>query len=295
MADSAVGGPVSQVTGVADLSKAAVSKLTPPTWLALESGKLCKVCAGCQMKHATSFCGKCSVTPYCSVECQRSHWKSFHKATCIPIAPATPPVPTAPSAAPPGAGDDFDTPYAALLLKSGGPYKTMSEMAGAIQGLTHFDPRQQAANAARFGWAGQADKVVHGYCHEDIHVMRLWFDVDQEQNGAPRPPVARNMTANLIMQNMPFGPGTNLLGDVVVGFGPRWGTNSMEVGGDDESDPEHAMPGHTVTRHDAYDLLNYRFACSVAGTVPGRIHRENMRRYEQTAQLQSMGYRVVSA
>ena len=39
-----------------------------------------KLCSLCQMP-AGLFCSKCRVTPYCTIDCQKSSWQK-HKAVC---------------------------------------------------------------------------------------------------------------------------------------------------------------------------------------------------------------------
>ncbi|KAK7254177.1 ubiquitinyl hydrolase [Aureococcus anophagefferens] len=41
-----------------------------------------KVCGACGSSNATKICGNCKEQPYCSLECQREHWRE-HKTQCV--------------------------------------------------------------------------------------------------------------------------------------------------------------------------------------------------------------------
>jgi hypothetical protein len=44
-----------------------------------------KTCCGCGLVGGIKYsCGKCKVTQYCGVDCQKRHWKQEHKAKCSP-------------------------------------------------------------------------------------------------------------------------------------------------------------------------------------------------------------------
>ena len=62
------------------------------------------VCASCGGGGSLK-CARCKAVIYCSADCQRAHWRSTHKATCVPVASA-PAEATAidSAAAAPGAG-----------------------------------------------------------------------------------------------------------------------------------------------------------------------------------------------
>jgi hypothetical protein len=47
-------------------------------------GAVRKTCGGCATSEAKKRCGACQMQFYCSVECQRAHWK-VHKKTCPKI------------------------------------------------------------------------------------------------------------------------------------------------------------------------------------------------------------------
>lgn len=42
-------------------------------------------CMGCKHKMASKKCSRCLKASYCSIECQKVHWKLEHKSKCTPI------------------------------------------------------------------------------------------------------------------------------------------------------------------------------------------------------------------
>lgn len=52
-----------------------------------EANRRDKLCAECQAEPATSFCGRCRCTPYCSSACAKAHWARVHKGACAPNSP----------------------------------------------------------------------------------------------------------------------------------------------------------------------------------------------------------------
>jgi len=42
-----------------------------------------KVCECCGKKGANKRCGGCHESVYCSITCQRKHWKAGHKHKCV--------------------------------------------------------------------------------------------------------------------------------------------------------------------------------------------------------------------
>ena len=57
-------------------------KLDSGVVLRLERESLCVLCTGCaRQSDEARACGKCVAAWYCSVECQRAHWRT-HKPAC---------------------------------------------------------------------------------------------------------------------------------------------------------------------------------------------------------------------
>ena len=54
--------------------------------------RTCSNCAFCSVSAADaplSACGRCRSVSYCGRACQTAHWAATHKATCVPVAPAS--------------------------------------------------------------------------------------------------------------------------------------------------------------------------------------------------------------
>ena len=47
-----------------------------------EQKKALSICASCAKEDANKICGGCNSVRYCSLECQKKHWRKTHKSEC---------------------------------------------------------------------------------------------------------------------------------------------------------------------------------------------------------------------
>jgi hypothetical protein len=176
-----------------------------------------KLCAN-RYSNASVFCGQCSVTPYCSDECRKKHWKSSHKPYCKPLS-ALPDEATLEAWLIPEVAEketDLNTHYLAIEIMPKASLDTDKlgdEYISQLRGLTELDisetrmepggshfPYQPGTGALckRLGWKTIPGKeIVNGYCAEDAVILKYICD-DNYQNEKT---LLRNELARLVLNN----------------------------------------------------------------------------------------------
>jgi hypothetical protein len=274
---------------------------------AMEMNREKKLCASCQTK-AELFCTKCKVTPYCSIDCQKKSW-SRHKTVCK-LNEATPSTDSVTNIQD---NEDFDVLYPYILINGSASTKeNLSDTLNRITGLHGFDPDSNFLD-----WKGYEKSIVIGYSNEDQYVYRGYWDV----NSSKRSDLLENNLATQLLM-FPDCHGSfviykteNVLEDndkVIdaenINDKDSIDTDQLQNLNENDMNNLEVIPKNSssnkeldvisvknilLTRREIWEIIEYRYLCSVEGVVTDRIHRVNMQRKEGLETLNRTNFTVI--
>jgi hypothetical protein len=248
-----------------------------------------KLCANCS-QPASRVCSKCRCTIYCGEDCQRKHWRSGHKAHCVPD-----PLFFITRVLSQQKYRDFSAEekeeHLAYTLLPGCCKGQQSEDRDKFSSMIRITNTQfleflqntyngievgrnyMSQMFSIMGW-GSMDmgiQPVDGFSAEDSIIFRMFFD-DNFQN---KPQIEENLIANILMNS------GNTRGKFVVvknRVDPRDNSDTM-------------IP---FSKAELVDMMTWRVFCGHHQMVSSRVFRENMRRREMQDVIASKGFEILT-
>lgn len=227
-----------------------------------DATKICNNCLDARRSHLIKKCQGCLAVAYCGTQCQRAHWRRFHKFECKPLKNAFESAARTAAETPGGYVRPLPTPVRALMLlilqwvNSPQLRATVESLEGNAPAFINNrelwnDFKLQAAAACQFtGWLGedQIRTAVEVMCR--IHTNTF----DRRDHNLTQSGIF--LDANLAMVNH------SCLPNAVVGFfGPKTWLRAQEpIAAGDEitiSYIDYTKPRATRQR----GLIHYNFTC----------------------------------
>mmetsp|Transcript_11264 Transcript_11264/g.10894 ORF Transcript_11264/g.10894 Transcript_11264/m.10894 type:complete len:246 (-) Transcript_11264:76-813(-) len=243
--------------------------------MSLELNRSNKLCCLCQ-RTATLFCSKCRVTPYCSIACQKKSWPN-HKSCKLNNQTPSPDCITEIKN-----NVDFNLEYSHIVINgSNSPgANTLNDTISRLVGVDEFDP-----SADSYNWVGYENSTIIGFSNEDRFIYRGYWD----KNYTTRKDLMENNLATqfLMVQNCRGS-------FVIYKCENKTGDNDSNCSEDNESlDDTEILTNVKLTRREIWEIIEYRFICSLEGLVTDRIHRTNMQRKEGLKKIKQTDFTVI--
>lgn len=138
--------------------------------------------------------------------------------------------------------------------------------------------------ADSYNWVGYENSTIIGYSNEDRYIYRGYWD----KNHTTREDLIENNLATQFLMVQ------NCRGSFVIYKSENQTSNSFEDETENNSvDHSEILTNVKLTRREIWEIIEYRFICSMEGVVTDRIHRTNMQRKEGLKKIKQTNFTVI--